>query len=294
MKTIVYQSFRTENVPEWMRLCLQSVPAWAEAQGYDYAFHDDSFFDQLPDWYREKAAGTDYPMWLWSDLARLLQARHYLQNGYERAVWVDADLLVFDEKHFLLPDVPLAFCREVFIWPLDPDPRKRIPSALKTFLRDVRAGQPFAGSMDPAQYSVNNAVFACTRERLGFLDFYIRGAELIVKDTSQERLSGLAVGTGFLKFLPHFYAFEQLRNVASPGPFVLHDLLAGGGPYLRRHAKAIDVPLGAANLALSHVGKPVPEAIKGKPFAFDGAFMCTVVNHLRETRGALLNAHLKG
>ena len=31
-----------------------------------------------------------------TDLCRLLQARHFLENGYERVIWLDADILIFD------------------------------------------------------------------------------------------------------------------------------------------------------------------------------------------------------
>jgi len=55
MRTVVYQSFRTENVPAWISRCLESVRLWAGAKGYDYRFIGDEIFDLAPGWYREKA-----------------------------------------------------------------------------------------------------------------------------------------------------------------------------------------------------------------------------------------------
>ena len=51
MKTVVLQSFRTRDVPEWMRRCLASVEAWARHAGHDYKFVDDAIFDRttMPD-----------------------------------------------------------------------------------------------------------------------------------------------------------------------------------------------------------------------------------------------------
>ncbi len=41
MKTAVYQSYRTRDVPAWVNRCMQSVRAWADAQPFDYRFIDD-------------------------------------------------------------------------------------------------------------------------------------------------------------------------------------------------------------------------------------------------------------
>jgi hypothetical protein len=43
-----------------------------------------------------------------SDLARLTLARDYLAQGYDRALWVDADVVVFDPDALALdpPELP--------------------------------------------------------------------------------------------------------------------------------------------------------------------------------------------
>ena len=54
MKTIVYQSYRTTDVPAWVQTCLHSARDWAASRGFEYRFFDDRFFDYCPPWYREK------------------------------------------------------------------------------------------------------------------------------------------------------------------------------------------------------------------------------------------------
>ncbi len=42
MKTIIYQSYRTENVPTWISTCMQTVKDWATLKGLDYQRIDDN------------------------------------------------------------------------------------------------------------------------------------------------------------------------------------------------------------------------------------------------------------
>ena len=54
MKTVVYQSYRTHDVPPWVEACLQSTRAWAASRGFQHRFLDDRFFDFCPRWYRQR------------------------------------------------------------------------------------------------------------------------------------------------------------------------------------------------------------------------------------------------
>ena len=56
--TLVVQSYRTRNVPEWIVRCIQSVVKWAKASGHTYEFVDDTLFDLIPTWYRDRC-GVD-------------------------------------------------------------------------------------------------------------------------------------------------------------------------------------------------------------------------------------------
>src|ERR1700737_2412763 len=96
MKTVVHQSYRTHDIPAWLRSCMQSVATWARNQMFEYQFIDDRLFDYVPDWYR-RGAGDNVQVV--TNLARLLMARSLLAD-YERTIWVDADVLVFDQDAF--------------------------------------------------------------------------------------------------------------------------------------------------------------------------------------------------
>ena len=45
MKTVVFQSYKTEDVPPWIATCMDGVRQWSAAKGFDYRFMDDQFFD---------------------------------------------------------------------------------------------------------------------------------------------------------------------------------------------------------------------------------------------------------
>ena len=75
LKTIVYQSYRTTDVAEWVWRSMRSTETWAAANGFDYRFIDDSFFDCLPDWYRRG------DIQVLSNLARFLVAKQLLADG---------------------------------------------------------------------------------------------------------------------------------------------------------------------------------------------------------------------
>lgn len=79
---------------------MQSAREWAKSNHYDYRFYDDSLFDYAPDWFRKKADHHPCPV---TDLARLVVARQLLTEGYDRTVWMDADMLIFDPKSMKLP-----------------------------------------------------------------------------------------------------------------------------------------------------------------------------------------------
>src|SRR5258706_16177245 len=90
MRTVVYQSYRTNSVPTWITRCLESVREWAKCQGFDYVFIDDRLFEYAPQWYRTKVKDD---ILLISDLARLKLAKEFLDQKYQRTIWVDADVL---------------------------------------------------------------------------------------------------------------------------------------------------------------------------------------------------------
>jgi hypothetical protein len=218
LRTVVYQSFRTVNVPLWITRCMQTVQRWAGSQGFDYRFIDDALFGYAPEWYREKVS---HDILLVSDLARLVLARDLLREGYGRTIWVDADVVIFDTEQLAI-DVAdgFAFCRELWFFP---------------------AGN----GQTKCQMRVNNAVTVFV-EPTEFLDFYIRACELIVRNNHQ--LSKLSVGTRFLTAMHQVMPFRLINHVGLFSPALMAQLVRGVEPVLELFRRVGGSPIYAANL----------------------------------------------
>jgi hypothetical protein len=226
VKTIVYQSFRTSDVPPWVEPCLRSVREWAAARGFEYRFFDDSFFDFCPEWYRQR---VERNILLMSDLARLVAARRLLDEGFERAIWVDADLLIFAPSALdLQTDEKFAFNTELWV---------------------NREQGKFVG-----RWRVNNAV--CTFDRGNhFLDFYIDACERIVRQAQAGPIDRLSVGTKFLTALHQLAPLPLMRCVGTFNPILMEHLARGQLEPLRAYRQHLGHPIGAANLCGSFRGQ---------------------------------------
>jgi hypothetical protein len=255
--TVVYQSFRTHDVPRWIETCMDTVRAWARARGYEYRFIDDALFDAVPGWFRDKVQGQ---VQMVSDLARLNLAREYLSQGYERALWIDADVVVFDPDALTVdPGLGYAFCREDFLELRAPhtyDLRRHVCNAVSLYAR----GNPF-------------------------LEFYIHACEEIVR--GGERLRHTAIGTSLLTALHQHWRLPLLPGVNLFSPFLLHALAMGAEPELRFWMKQVGEPLAAANLCASFRNRRFGSVDIG-----DATFE-RVIAALLESRGATLNRLLE-
>ena len=227
VQAVVYQSFRTENVPPWIDACLRSTREWAASRGFEYRFMGDEFLGYCPPRYRGAAANN---VLLVSDLARLIAAGGLLDEGYDRAIWVDADVLVF---------APAAF--------------------------DVETGEDFAFNTElwvnreQGRYvgwrRVNNAVCTFDRDN-AFLPFYIQACQRIVAERHADgSLTPLSVGTDFLSGLHQLVPLPLIRSVATFNPLLMADLARGNVEPLRAYRKHFGHPLGAANLCGSLRGQ---------------------------------------
>ncbi len=220
MKTVVFQSYRTTGVAAWIARCMESVRAWAAANDFEYRFIDDRLFDYAPPWYRQKA---EHNKLLVTDLARLLAARELLAAGYERTVWMDADLLIFDPRpaSFELAD-GYAFCREVWAW--------RNADGTPLLLPD----------------RANNSVSIFDRGNV-VLDFLIYAAQALMRN-SPGQPHPTAVSTQLLSALNERMGLPLLRHFGMLSPFVMRALVEGDEGYLRTYMARVGEPLVAANL----------------------------------------------
>ena len=225
--TLVIQSFKSGEIPAWINTCLDSVRLWAKKSNFDYEFVDDEIFDLLPKNYRQIA---DKRVPILTDLGRLLLIRRAISGAYRTAIWVDADVLVFDPALLSIPlGVGHAFCREMWV---QNDPNKK-------------------GSFRVYK-NVHNAV--CLFERGdAFLNFYVYACERIVT-ASQGLVPNQIVGTKFLTALHNIVAFPLINSVGMLSPVVLRDIASGGGEAIDCLIAELPDPLAAVNLCMSLVG----------------------------------------
>jgi hypothetical protein len=250
MKTVVYQSYRTRDVPSWIDRCMQSARAWAGAQRFDYHFIDDRLFNYVPEWYR-RGAGNNVQVI--TNLARLLVARELLAAGYERTIWIDADILVFDREAFRI-DVAsdFAFCHEVWVETL-----------CGVILRYVK---------------VNNSVSVFVRGTT-FLDFCIWAHEDLVRRGTQILEHGTS--TRLLTALYRAVPFPLLTNVGVLSPAVAHDVRKGINRRARKDAALHGAPIHAINLGASLCGKRHRRHVLGND-DYDA-----IVDAMERTRGSM-------
>jgi hypothetical protein len=252
--TIVYQSYRTTGVPAWIDRCMATVRDWATLQGHAYRFYDDAFLDRAPAWFREKSEHL-CPV---TDLARLVVARELLAEGWERVVWIDADMLVFDPARFdiAVPDV-FAFSHEAWV-------------------------QADNDGQVQCRERVNNAAMVFHRDNV-HLEFFIDAA--LRSGRSLPVIGKLDIGTRFLSQLFRLIPFMLLGRVGTFSPLLMQEIAAGtqACPGLTAFAARLKIPLACANLCASLGSTTGPQAGDTQALYHDVIDRC-----LRE-RGAFVN-----
>jgi len=256
IKTVVFQSYRVTEVAKWIGECMSSVKEWAAYNDFDYRFYDDSFFDFAPDWYRQK---VDDSVHLLSDLCRLEMAKRLLHQGYDKAIWVDADVIVFDIEKFSLPlSENIAFCKELWVQPSD-----------KNSIIGVE--------------KVNNAVTLFSKEST-FIDYYIGVCHRIVRETHQ--LKHADVGTNFLTEYNKENKIDFINQVGLFSPTLNRSILDNNVKVLSGYIKSFGSEIYAANLCATFQDK----TFFGITLNADD--FSSVVSLLVKTKGQIINRYL--
>ena len=138
MTTVVIQSHTLPLPRPWLAHCLETVRAWAEQNGFSYQFQGDSLFDLLAPY---PFLGR-YSRVIQSDVARLLWMEQCLADGYERVIWLDADMLVHCPEAFTVPSAAFSVGREVWVQETAPN---RYKAYVKVHNAWLHAGK---GSVD--------------------------------------------------------------------------------------------------------------------------------------------------
>ena len=212
MRTLVVQSAaRTRS--RWVDACMDSVRGWADGDGHSYEFVGDELFDLAPGWLRRRSPSV-LPV---TDAARLALLRDRLAQGWDRVVWLDADVAV--RWPLPLGPEPLAACGEHWV-----------------------TGAP-GGGLQVVSLTCNAVLSACVATAVDEL------LELTLDEAARyEFVFDRALGPDLLSGL-------RLPVVAGTGvasPSVVRDLAAGGGRALDRFIEAHggELPL-ALNLCAS-------------------------------------------
>lgn len=225
-RTLVLQSHRKPLPAQWLQECLSSVQDWTVANNFDYKFIDDELFEFVSKAILEK---TKNQLVIATDLARLKALQHYLSEGYETVVWLDADFLIFSPYKFVLPEQKYALGREVWVQG-DDENEKKLTAYVK----------------------VHNA-FMMYRKGNSFLDFYTDTAEhLLIKNTG--RMPPQFIGPKLLTAIHNVVQCPVLESAGMLSPLLVKDIAKGGGEALELFQRKSPQPIAAANLCNSLFG----------------------------------------
>jgi hypothetical protein len=251
MKTLIIQSYRTQSVPAWISRCLASVRAWAQAKGYDHWLTDDRAFALCGDDYLAKVG--DNPRSI-TNLCRLELIKRALASGYDRAIWMDADILVFAPQQLDFAAAErISFPHETWLW---------------------RNGRGWGFSR-----TLNNCVVVCPK---GDPDL-----DLIIQATRHRALHhpvtiNRQVGVDLIRGLHQFLQFPLLSNVGMLSNHGVTALAQNHEQLIRQQALYHQTPIYAANLCASdHLSPAVPEALTH-----------VAMDILEQTAGDVINRHL--
>lgn len=252
--TLVVQSYRRHDVPAWIARCIVSVRSWAAHAGFAHELVDDTLFELLPGWFRERCGAELLPQ---TDVARLLLIRERLRAGAGRVIWLDADVLVFAPARLRLEPIGgYAFCAESWI-------------------------ERTADGGVLASRRINNAAMVMEAGN-PMLDFYLHAC---LENAARRPVIGkLDFGPQLLGQIARVLPLASITSVGMVSPLLGVELARGGGPVCAAFALACGQPIGAANLCASLVGA-VPD--------YDAAAVDAAMDCLETTAGDVINKHLR-
>lgn len=200
---------------------MTSVQQWAQLQGWHYLFLDDRFLDLPPAWARKRCGGNLYAI---TDIARLIWAQQTLAEKYDRVVWVDADMLVFDPAgltHHVVSAPDHGFARELFL----------------------RA----KGHHTEPQWGINNALMVFDRQT-PVLAEYLRIALEILAGYRDNEVPRTAMGPTLLNQLDITRSLHRIEGIGLFTPAMLEPFSIGRDRLMQEYLSHCAEPLTAANL----------------------------------------------
>ncbi|EED32093.1 hypothetical protein NOR53_3241 [gamma proteobacterium NOR5-3] len=192
---------------------------WASHRGFDYRLEGDALFERLPSTLRQRYAAQTVVL---ADLARLYWLREVLESGYHRAIWCDADLLVFED--FIPVDSGDLFGRECWI--------QQDGSRLRRYRKIHNAWMQFAAGSPT-------------------LAFYIDRAEALL-ERAEPPVVPQFIGPKLLTAWHNIVAFSVEERVGMLSPLAMAELLGSGDRALQMLRDGHGAPLCALNLSASY------------------------------------------
>jgi len=224
MRTLVLQSCSAEQRDTWIKDCLHSVAGWARAQGHSYRYVDDELFTVVPQWYMEKV-GKKLP--IAADYARLVFLQRALEEGFDEVIWLDADVLIFDQSLAFDFTGTCAFGHEVWV-------------------------QERNGRLE-ARANVHNA--ACVfRQGCVILPFLQHTVTVMMQKVDPMHLAPQFVGPKLLSALHPLCDFALLPQVGALSPLVVADICKGNDSALKLMLQKSRQPPLAVNLCGTLIG----------------------------------------
>ena len=261
--TIVIQSFRKNMIPTWIQRCLDSVKQWARSKGHDYSLAGDEFYELCGPEYLKR--GSKNPQAI-TNLARLVATRQRLDAGYQRVIWMDADVFVFDPANLVLDfsaeslTTGYAFGREVWLF--------RDASGV------IRVTPPMA----------HNAATFFTR---GALDLDVLIALIRHIDAKRQLVSNYQVGVNLLRGLQYSLMFPTFSHVAVFSPILLRAFAEHDEKVLQLYGRAYRYQSCAGNLGLSQQHE-VTEDVLWRAMDYLEAGAGDAINRYAADTGALV------
>ena len=225
--TIVIQTFRDHDIPAWVQRCLDSVKKWSALHGHDYSLSGDEFYDLCGPEYL--AHGKKNPQAI-TNLARLVATRQRLDSGYQKVIWMDADIFVFNPESLVF------------------DFSDRHLTTGYAFGREVWIGRTKNGKIRHTEPRAHNAATFFTKNAVD-LDMLI----LLIRhiDAGREIVSNFQVGVNLLRGLQYSLMFPTFSHVALFSPLLIGALTRHQEQILRVYGQVYRYPAYAANLGLS-------------------------------------------
>ncbi len=220
-RVMVLQSYKSPPWAEWRSLCHSSVRTWSAAQGYTYRFIGDELFDSIPGEARLGCHNVILPL---TDIGRLLWLEKLLAEGWDRMIWLDSDVLIFDQTLRIEAE---AVGREVWI--------------AKGLREGFRAVQ-----------SVNNCILSIDAGS-SLLPRMLKETLATAKGLSKPP-HPRTLGPDLLCRLHRDKTLPTAPDIAMASPAIIDALAVGDTPPLAAHHSVWNGTVRAANLCVSLTG----------------------------------------